>query len=42
MLGADGVLEILNVPLTETEVKALRHSAKTLDEVQSNIVLGRQ
>lgn len=42
MLGAEGVLEILNMPLTEAEQEAIRRSAATLAEVQSKIVFGRQ
>jgi L-lactate dehydrogenase len=42
MLGSEGVLEVLNMPLTETEQEAIRRSAATLAEVQSKIVFGRQ
>jgi malate/lactate dehydrogenase len=38
MLGAEGVLEVLNMPLTEAEQEAIRRSAATLAEVQSKIV----
>ena len=40
--GDEGVLEVLNMPLTETEQEAIRRSAATLAEVQSKIVFGRQ
>ena len=42
MLGSDGVLQVLNMPLSETEQEAIQKSAATLAEVQSNIVFGRQ
>ena len=35
---AEGVLEVLNMPLTEAEQEAIRRSAATLAEVQSKIV----
>ena len=42
MLGSDGVLQVLNMPLSETEQEAIQKSAATLAEVQSKIVFGRQ
>ena len=42
MLGSDGVLQVLNMPLSETEQEAIQKSAATLADVQSNIVFGRQ
>lgn len=41
MLGSEGVLEILNVPLNDAETKAIRQSAATLADVQSKIVYAK-